>query len=340
MLFAQMIFATWKQDFIKEKADEPFKGYVHHLQQHAAYLNDTNYHVDNLILHNAIEQMYAPALHNHIEVKECANDTETVAFLALSFKDWVAIVNCRDTQLKQKKKELATQVAALKRSAASTLGEPSRHYNTTPHLSSQHANLRNCCFPIIVVVISAAYLLLVTLAINAQVHSQSEEATSLSYTLKNVTAAVVLMSIVSTMDYDVGAIFPSASADALYANLSNGSNDSDYVPSDVEINGLFYMGDRLMVPNMAHHREDIFQLMHNAMGHFGTRKSYMLLHDSYYWPAVPVSQSNEVLPACEIINIILTLENDIKDTLLAAKIQMSTIMFVHVILVRFMASGN
>ncbi|KIY47214.1 hypothetical protein FISHEDRAFT_74893 [Fistulina hepatica ATCC 64428] len=200
MLFAQMIFATWKQDFIKEKADEPFKGYVHHLQQHAAYLNDTNYHVDNLILHNAIEQMYAPALHNHIEVKECANDTETVAFLALSFKDWVAIVNCRDTQLKQKKKELATQVAALKRSAASTLGEPSRHYNTTPHLSSQHANQVTTHFP---------------------------------DTLKNVTAAVVLMSIVSTMDYDVGAIFPSASADALYANLSNGSNDSDYVPSDV-----------------------------------------------------------------------------------------------------------
>ncbi len=49
-------------------------------------------------------------------------------------------------------------------------------------------------------------------------------------------------------------------------------------------NGLLFVGDRLCVPRVPELREALYQLAHDSMGHFGSEKTYALLHHSYYWP--------------------------------------------------------
>jgi len=49
-------------------------------------------------------------------------------------------------------------------------------------------------------------------------------------------------------------------------------------------NGLWYIGDRLLIPRFGTLREDLFCLAHDASGHFGANKSYATLRDAYYWP--------------------------------------------------------
>jgi hypothetical protein len=51
-----------------------------------------------------------------------------------------------------------------------------------------------------------------------------------------------------------------------------------------KVNGLWYIGGRLVVPHTGTIREDLFQLAHDTLGHFGAKKSYAALRDSYYWP--------------------------------------------------------
>ncbi|KIY53329.1 hypothetical protein FISHEDRAFT_15032, partial [Fistulina hepatica ATCC 64428] len=293
--FADMTFPEWKHELIKEvldpgwdramrteilsarqKTNEGFKNYVHRLQRRAAYLNDSPYSIDNKVLRDAIERMYAAPLRDHIEVEECGDDADTTRFLALPFKDWVAVVHRRDTQLKNKKLEFAAHVAALKRPAASALGEPSRRYNATPRLSTQHATASTastvttdrppqltpaekalltdnkgcykCRLPFAGHVsrqctgafpkregykpVSWAQCKDAATKWNASHNAEQQVTPRFPDSLKNVTAAVAPMPIVNTMDYDVGAVFPAASTDALYANLSDGSDDSDYTPSE------------------------------------------------------------------------------------------------------------
>src|SRR5882762_9050838 len=40
-------------------------------------------------------------------------------------------------------------------------------------------------------------------------------------------------------------------------------------------NGLWYIGDRLLIPRCGTIREDLFRLAHNTSGHFSTDKSYV-----------------------------------------------------------------
>jgi hypothetical protein len=43
------------------------------------------------------------------------------------------------------------------------------------------------------------------------------------------------------------------------------------------VNGLWYMGDRLLIPRVGDLRENLFRLAHDSTGHFSTDKSYALL---------------------------------------------------------------
>ena len=49
-------------------------------------------------------------------------------------------------------------------------------------------------------------------------------------------------------------------------------------------NGLWYIGDRLLIPRVTTLRETLFHLAHDTLGHFGADKSYASLRDVYYWP--------------------------------------------------------
>jgi Integrase zinc binding domain len=48
-------------------------------------------------------------------------------------------------------------------------------------------------------------------------------------------------------------------------------------------NGLWYIGDRLLIPRTSTICKDLFHLVHDVLGHFGTNKSYATLQDAYYW---------------------------------------------------------
>ena len=50
------------------------------------------------------------------------------------------------------------------------------------------------------------------------------------------------------------------------------------------VNGLWYIGDRLVIPHVNSIREDLYRLAHDNSGHFGADKSYATLRDTYYWP--------------------------------------------------------
>ena len=63
-------------------------------------------------------------------------------------------------------------------------------------------------------------------------------------------------------------------------------------------NGLWYIGDRLLIPCMGTLREDLFCLAHDTTGHFGVDKCYATLHDTYYWPNMQQDLEKAYIPSC------------------------------------------
>jgi hypothetical protein len=45
-----------------------------------------------------------------------------------------------------------------------------------------------------------------------------------------------------------------------------------------EINGLWYIGEHLVIPQTGTIHEDLFRLAHDTLRHFGARKSYSMRH--------------------------------------------------------------
>ena len=54
-------------------------------------------------------------------------------------------------------------------------------------------------------------------------------------------------------------------------------------PDVSNANGLWYIGNQLLIPHTGSIWEDLFCPAHNASGHFGADKSYATLHNAYYW---------------------------------------------------------
>jgi hypothetical protein len=63
-------------------------------------------------------------------------------------------------------------------------------------------------------------------------------------------------------------------------------------------NGLWYIGDRLLIPRVTDLRENLFCLAHDTLGHFGADKSYASLRDTYYWPNMRRDLEQSYIPAC------------------------------------------
>jgi len=64
-------------------------------------------------------------------------------------------------------------------------------------------------------------------------------------------------------------------------------------------NGLWYIGDRLLIPRIGDIRENLFRLAHDCLGHFGADKSYAVLRDAYYWPNMRRDLEKAYIPSCQ-----------------------------------------
>jgi hypothetical protein len=65
-----------------------------------------------------------------------------------------------------------------------------------------------------------------------------------------------------------------------------------------EVNGLWYIGECLIMPRTGSIREDLFRLAHNTLGHFRSQKSYTTLRNSYYWPNMRKDLEDSYIPGC------------------------------------------
>src|ERR1700683_2226576 len=63
-------------------------------------------------------------------------------------------------------------------------------------------------------------------------------------------------------------------------------------------NGLWYIGDRLLILRTGTIQEDLFRLAHDVLGHFGADKSYPTLRDAYYWPNMRKDLEKAYIPSC------------------------------------------
>jgi Integrase zinc binding domain len=64
------------------------------------------------------------------------------------------------------------------------------------------------------------------------------------------------------------------------------------------VDGLWCVGDRLLIPRSGTCREDLFRLAHDALGHFGADKAYATLRDYYYWPNMRRDLVRSYIPGC------------------------------------------
>ncbi|KAJ2925766.1 hypothetical protein H1R20_g11329, partial [Candolleomyces eurysporus] len=63
--------------------------------------------------------------------------------------------------------------------------------------------------------------------------------------------------------------------------------------------GLWYLNDRLLVPDAPGLRETVFQMAHDALGHFGFQKAYEALRDDFYWPNMRRDLEKGYIAGCE-----------------------------------------
>ena len=83
--------------------------------------------------------------------------------------------------------------------------------------------------------------------------------------------------------------------DPFITSLQSASSGTSFISQK---EGFWFVGARLVIPNVPHIREALFYLAHDALGHFGTDKSYAVLRDSYYWPNMRKHLEQAYVPSC------------------------------------------
>src|ERR1700678_2783273 len=63
--------------------------------------------------------------------------------------------------------------------------------------------------------------------------------------------------------------------------------------------GLWFLGDRLLVPAGGNLRGQIFAMTHDNLGHFGFSKSYKNICRSYFWPGMRKDLEDGYIPSCQ-----------------------------------------
>ena len=73
----------------------------------------------------------------------------------------------------------------------------------------------------------------------------------------------------------------------------------DSFPMIKVVDGLIFIGSRLVVPRVGTIREDLFRAAHDSLGHFGAEKSYANLRSAYYWPRMRTELEEAYVPGCD-----------------------------------------
>jgi len=74
---------------------------------------------------------------------------------------------------------------------------------------------------------------------------------------------------------------------------------SECLPSVQNRNGLWYIGERLVVPKESSLQEIIYRMVHDNLGHFGFHKCYNNICDSYFWPNMRRDLEEKYIPGCQ-----------------------------------------
>jgi hypothetical protein len=90
----------------------------------------------------------------------------------------------------------------------------------------------------------------------------------------------------------IGAILSITTDESVLNGIKKGYSSDDYcikisksgMPGTKCINGLWYIGDHLLIPRTGDICENLFRLAHDSLGHFGSDKCFTVLRDAYYWP--------------------------------------------------------
>ena len=104
----------------------------------------------------------------------------------------------------------------------------------------------------------------------------------------------------------IGAVLSIESDRSVLSSIKSGYDQDSFcqrlarnnVPGARLINGLWYIGDRLVIPRVGELRENLFRLAHDNLGHFGADKSYASLRDAYYWPNMRLDLEKAYVPSC------------------------------------------
>ena len=88
--------------------------------------------------------------------------------------------------------------------------------------------------------------------------------------------------MMSALESSVNAVLQIATDASILAKIKAGYVDDEFCKHVAatkmkgwqQINGLWYIGDRLLIPHVTDIRENLFRLAHDTLGHFGADKSY------------------------------------------------------------------
>ena len=107
----------------------------------------------------------------------------------------------------------------------------------------------------------------------------------------------------------LGAVFSITADDSLLKHILRGyredpfcvklTKNPDSVPGLKSVDGLLYLGSRLVIPRYKDVREQLFRLAHDSLGHFGFEKSFGSLKDAYYWPNMRRDLEEAYVPSCD-----------------------------------------
>ena len=105
----------------------------------------------------------------------------------------------------------------------------------------------------------------------------------------------------------ISAVLSITSDQKVLVSIKSGYNLDPYcvclaknnIPGTHLVNGLWSVGDPLVIPQIGDLQENLYHLVHDLLGHFRADKSYSSLHDNYYWPNMCTDLEKSYILTCD-----------------------------------------
>lgn len=107
----------------------------------------------------------------------------------------------------------------------------------------------------------------------------------------------------------VGALFSIVTDDSILQHILQGYQEDlfcikltknlESIPRLMFTDGLLYISSHPVIPCYRDICKQLFQPVHDSLGHFGFQKSYASLKDVYYWPNMRRDLEQAYVPSCE-----------------------------------------